>query len=295
MRDCDLGGLQAFGQESRDGRIHGGGFPADDALYRAVDIGDDDIALDGFEDAFHLGQWRRDGGHAAVVIGGDFGHFLAAGADHLQGFGQVQDAGSHQGGVFAQAVPDDQVGLESVLGQHPQDRNVHCQHGRLGDLGAAQSQFRLGDGVFLPIHKNVTGDGPAQDGGHDRVGFTEGFGHQRFDRAQVTQHVDVLRALPGEQEGHLAGLPAAAVDALHTQGLPAGGSVGFEGLEGFFGARDEFLQVLVIDHQPFRLADLLRSWAGIFGQVRQLGVVEDLCQGQAQFRGRLAPRKSRPR
>ena len=58
MRDGDLGGLQAGRQESADGRIHGGGFPANDTLHRAVDVGNDDIARDGLKDTLHLGQRR---------------------------------------------------------------------------------------------------------------------------------------------------------------------------------------------------------------------------------------------
>ncbi len=102
-------------------------------------------------------------------------------------------------------------------------------------------KLRLGDGILLAIHKNVTGDGPAQDGGHDGIRFAEGLRHQRLDCTQVTQHVDILRALSGEQEGHLSGPPAAAVDTLNAQCLPAGGSVGFEGFERFFSACNEFL------------------------------------------------------
>ena len=69
---------------------------------------------------------------------------------------------------------------------------MHCQQGRLGDFGAAQFQFRLGNRVIIPVHKNVTGDGPAQYGCHDRIGFPEGLGHQWLDRSQVAQHINVL-------------------------------------------------------------------------------------------------------
>ncbi len=140
VRNRDLGGLQASGQEGCDGRIHGRGCPADHALHRAVDVGDDNVAFDGLQDALHFGQRGRDGRHAAIVIRSHFGHFLSTRADHLQGFGQAQDTGSHQGGIFAQAVSDDHIGLEPVLFQHPQERDVHCQQGRLGDIRAAQFQ-----------------------------------------------------------------------------------------------------------------------------------------------------------
>ncbi len=133
VRDGDLGRLETRCQESLDGRFHGGGLAADDALHRAVQVGDHHVAGDGFEHRLHLLQRGRDSGHAAGIGQGDARHFLAAGADHLQGFGQREDARRHQRGVLAQAVSDDEIGPEAVFFHQPQQRHVDGQDGRLGD------------------------------------------------------------------------------------------------------------------------------------------------------------------
>ncbi len=255
VRNRNLGGLKTGSQESLDSGFHGGRLAANDALHRAVQIGNHHVAGDGRQDGVHLPQRRGDGGHTAGIGQRDARHLLAACADDLQRLRQVQDARRHQGGVFAQTVPDDEIGTEAVFLHQPQQRHVDGQDGRLGDDGVAQFQLRLFERFPVAVGEDVTGQRTAQDRRHGRVGLAEGFGHQRFQIAQVAQHVDVLRTLAGEEEGHFAGPAAAAVDALQAKRLPGRVRVCFQRLEGFGGASQQFRAVLEINHQAFGLAD----------------------------------------
>jgi len=82
VRDRDFCRLQSGGLEQRDRFLHRRGVPADDALQRAVDVGDHHIAVHFLQHRFHLSQRGGHGRHAAVVFHRDLRHFLAARADH---------------------------------------------------------------------------------------------------------------------------------------------------------------------------------------------------------------------
>ena len=62
------------------------------------------------------------------------------------------------------------------------------------------------------------------------VGLGEGLAHDGI--RQVGQHVHVLRALAGKQEGDLAGCSAAEVNALGLQNAPLARVVLVQGLDG---------------------------------------------------------------
>ena len=157
------------------------------------------------------------------------GHLAAAGADGLERRRERQRPGRHQGAVLAQAVTHHEVGLDAVGGEQPGEREIDGQHGGLGDLGAAQIRFGGGDGVGVAgIDEEIGRQRPAEQRGHHGVRLVEGVGDDRLGVAQLGQHVGVLRALAGVQEGDLRGRTAAAEDAAARAG-PSSGLAGERG------------------------------------------------------------------
>ena len=106
--------MHAFGVESINRFVDGRALATDDSLLEAVDIGDNEVAIDTREYALYVCQRCKDGGHLAVVLYRNVGHFPASGADGFECFGECQDAGLHEGRVFTEAVAHDHVGLHAV-------------------------------------------------------------------------------------------------------------------------------------------------------------------------------------
>ena len=87
---------------------------ADHCLPVAVDVGDDDVAVSGFDDALDLGQWRQHRSHRAVIAHAQARHLPAAGADRLQGRRERQRLRRYEGAVFAEAVSHDHVRPDAI-------------------------------------------------------------------------------------------------------------------------------------------------------------------------------------
>ncbi len=106
--------LMAGVAESFHGRFDRGGRATDDRLRLAVEVGDDDVAVDGVERGLDLVERREDRSHQPVVVEGHGGHLATAGGDGLECVGERQCARGHQRGVLAEAVAHDHVGSDAV-------------------------------------------------------------------------------------------------------------------------------------------------------------------------------------
>ena len=83
---------------------------ADHRLVLAVDVGDDDVAVDRLQDPLDFVQRREHGRHRAVVRHRNARHLAAAGAHGFQRVVQRGAARRNQRAVFAQAVAHRHVG-----------------------------------------------------------------------------------------------------------------------------------------------------------------------------------------
>ena len=146
---------------------------------------------------------------------------MTAGAHRFQRSGKGERAGSDQRAVLAEAVPDHHVGLDAVGRQQRRQRQVGGQHRWLRDLGVAQVFLCRGDrDLVTGVDEDVLAERLAQQRRHHVIRGHEPLGDDGFRRAQVAQHVDVLRALAGVHEGHGCGRPAAAEHTAAAQQRP---------------------------------------------------------------------------
>ena len=193
--------LMASGHQALDGHAHCRRGPADDRLLGAVDVRDDDVAVDVSENFLDLLQRREDGRHEAVVGNRDMGHLTTASADRFEGAGEAHRTHGHERAVLAQAVAYDHVWLDCVRTEEARDRLVDGEHRGLGDLGLAK--LLLGGGGRRRIggvDEQVVAEGSTQDRRHQPVGLGERVGHDRLCLLQGAQHVQILGALPRVQE-----------------------------------------------------------------------------------------------
>ena len=169
-----------------------------------------------------------------------------AGADRLERGRERQRSGGDEGAVLAEAVAHHEVGHDAVGGEQAGEGEVDRQHGGLGDLGPAQVRLGRGDGVGVAgVDEQVGRQRTLDQRRHDGVGLVERRGDDRLDVAERRQHVGVLRALAGVEEGDLRRRAAAAEDAAPAQGLPAGRLR--EGGERLLGLVGELVGVGVVD------------------------------------------------
>ena len=229
--------------------LHGDGGAADHRLRVRVDVGEHDIAVDAVDQQLHLVDRGEHGGHHAVVLDGQAGHLVPAGAHRLQRRGERQRPSCDEGAVLAQAVTDHHVGLDAVRGEQGGEREVGGQHRRLCDLGVAQ--------VFLgAVHRRrivgVDEDEVAQrfaeQRRHHPVGLHEPFGHDRFGRSQPAEHVHVLRALAGVHECDRGGRACAAEHPTTSQHRPHRRRLERRQCPG--GLVGQLCRVAVVDCQP---------------------------------------------
>ena len=149
--------------ERLERRLDRGGRAADDRLAVAVEVRDDDVAVDPLQGPLDLGERREDGGHLAVVGDGDARHLAAARADRLEGVVERHDAGGDERAVLAEAVPHHHVGHDAVGAEEAREREVGREHGRLGDLGLLQLLLGLGHGAgVLAVDEDVLAERPAR-------------------------------------------------------------------------------------------------------------------------------------
>ncbi len=280
--------------ESRDRSLDSDRGSTDYGLEWAVDVSQNHVAIQRFQHRFYFLQWGGNGCHATVIRHGDLGHLASAGADDFQRLAKRQHVRRHQGGILTQTVPDDEIRLVTKLLHQAQHCHVGRQHGRLGDGGILQVFLTLRQGCLIPFHKYIAGQRSAQDGYHHGIGFLEGIRHDWFNLAQVAQHIDVLRSLPGKHEYHLARPTAAAEDALGSQGLPGAGGFRFQRLQSLFSPPQQFLSICKIDRQSFRALQFLRCRAAPFGQLTLSRLFHHGLQSLFQFHTAAGAQEEQP-
>ncbi|MDT4838829.1 hypothetical protein FQZ97_725980 [compost metagenome] len=143
----------------------------------------------------HIGVFQaEDGGHAALPRRNGLLHQLATTLHQLHRIGEGQAAGSHQGGVFAQAVAGD-VGRTSATFSQPQapQGDGGGEDGGLGLVGLVELFFRT-----------LLGQGPEVVA--ERLGgFGKGIQDQLLLAPLLGQHAQRLGALTGEDESEGCG------------------------------------------------------------------------------------------
>ena len=193
---------QTAAAEGFDRRFHGLALAGDDGLSRAILVGGDDVARDLRQDRFHGLDVGRDAGHLAEVRQLHRGHLASARRNGDERVFKGQHAGRDGSAVLAEAVTRDHFRTNAERGQQAQQRDVDGQRGRLADLGLPQAIKLLffGDRRVAP---DQLGERAPELRGHHRVGFREGLRDDREVGREVEAHVDVLRALTGENKGQL--------------------------------------------------------------------------------------------
>ncbi len=211
VRDRYLSRLYAEAFEQLYRLFHGYFFSGYDGLQRAVLVGADHVALYFLEFFLHLVGAQRHGGHLARVLHLYVGHLLGAVRYGPEAVLQREHAGGGGGRVFAQAVAYHHIRLYAERGQQAVHGHVGGHHGRLRHLrllDGGLALFELGLG-FAGLGPERAGQRGADHLFKDAVGFVEGFLHHVVLGGQVAHHVHVLRALPGEQQADLRGMPGA--------------------------------------------------------------------------------------
>ncbi len=203
------------------GRFDAGGGAADDRLGAAVEVGDDDVVVDRLQGLFDLAERREHRQHQPVVVDVDVGHLAPASADRFQGVGERQRPCRHERSVLTEAVPHHHVGVDAVGLEQPHQCPVDGEYRRLGDLGLHQLLVGLGDGsVVVGIDEDDVGERSTDQRFHDPVGLVEHLADDRFDLAELGEHVHVLRALPGVEHRHLVSVAGAVEHPLVAQQSP---------------------------------------------------------------------------
>ena len=148
MGHRDLHRLDAHIGEHFNCIVHGFAGTGNDGLGRAVFVGHSHIAVNAHQFGLYTVHRGRDRGHFAVVFYLNFGHYLPAGANSLEAVFKIKNAGSHGGGVFAQAVAHDHIRLNTERGQEAHHGNVCRKHGGLRHFGLFNGGFAHGDLFF---------------------------------------------------------------------------------------------------------------------------------------------------
>ena len=197
---ADVGGRQ---------RLHRGvdllGRAGNHALLRRIVIGNTH-AVEGGDvllDHAAIGLHRR---HATGdAIGGGLRHGAAANRGQAQEGLGIDHAGRHQRGVFAITVASGGTGLQAQTSRQPQVSQLHRAERRLGMLGLRQALLlgRFGLGRERRFRPHQPRQALRQNLRQFAVGeFDRGAQFLEVDR-RLAAHVDVLRALPREQQADL--------------------------------------------------------------------------------------------
>ncbi len=186
-----------------------------DGLQRAVLVGADDVAADLLELRVDLVAAEGDRGHLARVGHFHAGHFLGAAGDGAQAVLEGKNAGRGGGRVLAERVAYGHVRLHAELPEQAVHRYVGRHHGRLGELGLLDGGFALGQFLFplAGLAPDGLGEPDAYHLLQDDVGLVKSGLHHLVLGGEVAHHVDVLRALAGEQQTDL-GLVYAGLEGV---------------------------------------------------------------------------------
>ena len=189
--------------------IDGLGRAAEHDLPRAVVVRDHDVEAAVFDHWPNTLDVRDDGGHRARGLR-RLGHELASTAGDPEHVLCAEHARCVERGDLSIAVSTDAVGADTQAREHPQERERAGADGGLGPLGGGQPGLPVlsGGGEVRAGEDDVRESG---DGALCGVPGTHCLGPGHRD---LGSHVDVLAALTGEDEGGLASLAEAVVDAL---------------------------------------------------------------------------------
>ncbi|OQC41260.1 MAG: hypothetical protein BWX64_01026 [Acidobacteria bacterium ADurb.Bin051] len=226
----------------------------------------------------------------------------AAGRDRLERLGEREAAGGHERAVLAEAVTHHVVGGEAPGGEEPGERHAHREHRRLGHLGLPEGLLGCGDPRrVVGGDEDDLGERSPEQRRDDPVGLGEDVGHERQLLAQLGEHVRVLGALPGVEEGDLGRSAAAAEDPLRAQHPPGVGPGALERLERLLAAGGELGRGTEIDGEPLAGGEVgsgggagLRSLAGggprlqraqALRELRDVGAADEHAAPQRHRRG----------
>ncbi len=205
--------------EGLDGRLYGPRCTGDNSLRRAVLVRRDDVPWYLSQDFLHDVDIGSNAGHATLVLNLYTGHLTAASADRNKGILEAENSGRNSGGVLAQRVSSHHVGHHAMGRQQAHDRDVDRERRRLRNLSVSEALklILLRDARITP---NEVRERAAQLLGHHLVRFVEGCLDNGILGREVEAHVDVLRPLAGEEEGHLSvGRGVFNIDATPPQHL----------------------------------------------------------------------------
>ena len=180
------------------------GAARDDYLVRSVVVGDHHVELPLGELGLHLFAGGHDGGHRAGGGAGGLGHQLAALARHRDEVGVAEHACSAQGGDLTVGVTAHGGGGEAHAVEQVERGEAGHADGGLGPLGAGElGGLRLGGGLVERLH--------GEDHAVELLAVEVDVGREvpRGECAGVADgraraHVEVLAALSGEEEAHVA-------------------------------------------------------------------------------------------
>ncbi len=275
--------------EQSDGARHRLARAPNHGLAVAIDVRDDDVAINRLQDPFDLRNGSEDGRHAAVVGHRDARHLAAPRAYGLQRVLKRQGAGGHQRPVLSKAVAHRHVRPDAVGREQAGQCQIRCQYGGLRDRGLPQILLRPGDGLRIRrLDENEIAQRLAEQRRHGVVRLVERLGHDRLRLHQLAEHVDILRALSGIQECDLGRSAAAAEDSLRAQCLPHRRLIGAKSPDGLGGLIGEVGRVGVVDGHALRRAQVGRRRQSRRRRLTRGGGPLDRAQPPGEFGGRAA-------
>ena len=188
-----------------------------------IPIGQGDIwkSLDIFQNLVDIGFDGQHGARVEIVILQHRRHGLAA----CQGKGQVilviDHAGSPQGGQLAKTVPGHKIGLVAGLLQQFVQPHAERADGGLRMFSAHQV---IGQAVFGGLvkdrgWKDACGKGRQAGFNKQAVHAGDHLAHGRKITGQFTPHLEILRALTGEEGHHFSFGIHAALAVINTFGM----------------------------------------------------------------------------
>ena len=253
VADRDARGLDAHRRELRHRGLDGARRAADHRLRHRVDVGDHDVAVARVDHALDLLERAHHRRHRAVVLDLQVRHLAPARAHRFERGLEGQRPGGDQRAVFAEAVAHHHVGPDAIGGEQPLQRQIGGEQRRLRDLGLAQVLLELSDGRLVGgVDEDVGAERTPEQRRHHRVGAAERVGDERLVPAQHVEHVHVLRALAGVEEGHLGRRPAADEGALLAQHAEQRRVAGAQRPDQLVELGSQFAGIGEVDRRPHR-------------------------------------------
>jgi hypothetical protein len=189
----------------------------------------------------------------------------------------------------------DHVRLDAPRVEQPRERGVNGEHRRLRDRGLTEGILgRRERDVVGSVHEDALGEPPAGQRLQHGIRLVERLRHNGVRGAQVTQHVDVLRALAGEQERDLAGNAAAQEHALVAERAPAAGITVLQCRRGLLAQFRQLSGIAVVDGDANAGPQLTSERRGALGRAAVRGPGLHFAQPRAQLVLALGTQYQRP-